>query len=162
MKRLLAVLVTVVFILFNTSLVFADSKNLSKARYIDSIEIDGDKITSNTKNLIEITEYDQNLSTPTFVLSGKGSEGTEIKIYVKNNKKESFGQNNLIDKITVGKSGYFAKKIDVGEGNTYILIVATKDSSTQLAILKVYFEKKEGFLAKVERVISNFISSITK
>lgn len=50
----------------------------------------------------------------------------------------------------------------MSEGYTYILVVATKDSDTQLAVLKVYYEKKEGFLAKVEKAISNLINSITK
>ncbi|WP_408609363.1 hypothetical protein [Caldicellulosiruptor changbaiensis] len=162
MKRAFAFMLTIIFLLFNIGVAFAEGKSLHKARYIDSIEIDGNKISSTTKTLIEITDYEQNLSTSTFVLSGKGSEGTEISIYTKNDKKESFGQNNLVDKITVGKSGYFAKKIDVSEGYTYILVVATKDSDTQLAILKVYYEKKEGFLAKVEKAISNLINSITK
>ncbi|WAM32756.1 hypothetical protein OTJ99_002401 [Caldicellulosiruptor naganoensis] len=162
MKRAMVFLLTAIFLLFNISVAFAEGKSLQKARYIDSIEIDGNKISSTTKTLIEITEYNQNLNTSTFVLSGKGSESTEISIYTKKNKKEPFGQDNLVDKITVGKSGYFAKKIDVSEGNTYILVVATKDKDTQLAILRVYYEKKESFLTKVEKAISNLINSITK
>lgn len=104
-------MLTIIFLLFNIGVAFAEGKSLHKARYIDSIEIDGNKISSTTKTLIEITDYEQNLSTSTFVLSGKGSEGVEISIYTKNDKRESFGQNNLVDKITVGKSGYFAKRL---------------------------------------------------
>ncbi len=156
------VLLTAVFIVGSFFTVFAEEKSLQKAKYIDSIEIDGGKVSSTTKTLMEITDYDQNLSTSAFVLSGKSTEGTEIAIYAKKSKKEAFGKDNLVDKITVGRSGYFAKKIDVSDGNTFILVVAVKDKDTQLALLKVYYEKKESFLTKVEKAISNLINSITK
>jgi len=162
MKKL-ALVLTVIFILSIVTVAFADSsKTSAKAKNINSVEIDGNKVTATASSLIEIAEYDVELSTPVFVLSGKGSEGVEICIYTKKDKKEAFSQSNLVEKFTVGKSGYFAKKISANEGTTYILVVATKDSDTQLSLLKVSYEKKEGFLAKVEKAISNFISSLGK
>lgn len=93
MKRAFAFMLTIIFLLFNIGVAFAEGKSLHKARYIDSIEIDGNKISSTTKTLIEITDYEQNLSTSTFVLSGKGSEGVEISIYTKTTKE------SLLDRI---------------------------------------------------------------
>lgn len=162
MKKL-ALVLAIIFILSISSLAFAEgSETLSKAKNISSIEIDGNKISSTTYSLIEIAEYDGSLTTSVFVLSGKSSEGVEISIYTKNDRKETFSQNRLVEKFTVGKSGYFAKKINVDEGPTYILVVAKKDSDIQLSLLKVSYKKKESFFAKVEKAISNFISSLGK
>ncbi|AEM74851.1 hypothetical protein [Caldicellulosiruptor acetigenus] len=162
MKKLVLVL-AMVFILSIATVAFADSgKAGSKAKNISSVEIDGSKVTATASSLVEIADYDSNITTSVFVLSGKSSEGVEISIYTKKDKKEAFSQQGLVEKFTVGKSGYFAKKIDVNEGTTYILIVAKKDSDIQLSLLKVSYEKKESFLAKVEKAISNFISSFGK
>ncbi|WAM36312.1 hypothetical protein [Caldicellulosiruptor acetigenus] len=162
MKKL-ALIISIVFILSIATVVFADgSKTPAQAKNISSVEIDGSKVTATASSLVEIAEYDSNLTTSVFVLSGKSSEGVEISIYTKKDNKEAFSQQGLVEKFTVGKSGYFAKKIDVNEGTTYILVVAKKDSDIQLSLLKVSYEKKESFLAKVEKAISNFISSLGK
>lgn len=165
MKKL-ALVLAVIFILSIATVVFADgSKAGSKAKNISSVEIDGSKVTATASSLVEIAEYDSNLTTSVFVLSGKSSEGVEISIYTKKDNKEAFSQQGLVEKFTVGKSGYIVKKIDVNEGTTYILVVAKKDSDIQLSLLKVSYDKerkKESFLAKVEKAISNFISSFGK
>lgn len=142
MKKL-ALVLAVIFILSIATVAFADSSKAgSKAKNINSVEIDGNKVTSTASSLVEIAEYNIELNTPIFVLSGKGSEGVEICIYTKKDKKEAFSQSNLVEKFTVGKSGYFAKIINVNKGTTYILVVAKKDSDTQLSLLKVTYEKK--------------------
>lgn len=162
MKKLVLVL-AMVFLLSIATVAFADSSIAgSKAKNISSVEIDGSKVTATASSLVEIADYDSSLTTSIFILSGKSSEGVEISIYTKKDKKEAFSQQGLVEKFTVGKSGYFAKKINVNEGTTYILVVAKKDSDTQLSLLKVSYEKKESFLAKVEKAISNFISSLGK
>lgn len=162
MKKL-AFVIAVVFVLSIFSVAFAnDSKARNKAKNISSVEIDGSKVSATTSSLVEIAEYDSSLSTPVFVLSGKGSEGVEISIYTKKDKKDMFSQQGLVERFVVGKSGYFAKKIDLSEGTTYILVVAKKDSDTQLSLIKVYYEGKESFFARVEKAISNFLSSLGK
>ncbi|ADQ03659.1 hypothetical protein Calow_0039 [Caldicellulosiruptor owensensis OL] len=156
-------ILSVLFILSIATVAFAgDEKNLNRAKNINSIEIDGSKITSTVSSLVEIAEYESQLTTSVFVLSGKASEGVEISIYTKKDKKETFSQQGLVDKFQVGKSGYFAKKINVDEGTTYILVVAKKGKDTQISLLKVLYEKKESFFTKVEKAISNFISSLGK
>jgi len=162
MKKL-ALILSMLFVLSIATIAFAgDEKDLKKAKNINSIEIDGSKITSTVSSLVEIAEYESQLTTSVFVLSGKASEGVEISIYTKKDKKETFSQQGLVDKFQVGKSGYFAKKINVDEGTTYILVVAKKDKDTQISLLKVFYEKKESFFAKVEKAISNFVSSLGK
>lgn len=162
MKKFAAMLVTIL-ILFNLTLIYASAgEALSKAKNINSIEIDGNKVSSTSTSLVEIADYNSNITTSAFVLSGKSSEGVEISIYTKKDKKETFTQNKLVEKFTVGKSGYFAKKINVDEGTTYILVVAKKDSDVQLSMLKVVYQKEESFGRWIEKVISNIINSFGK
>lgn len=159
MKRLTVVFLIVVFMIASMwGYVYANDVESKKAKYIDSIEIDGNKVSSTTKSLIEVSDYEQDVTTSNFVVSGKGEEGIEISLYVKKNRKDSYSQDNLIDKFKIGKSGYFAKNIDLQSGYNYILIVATKDKDVQLNVIKVYYDKKEGLLSKIEK----FISSLTK